>query len=357
MKLITLIFFTLTLSANAAYKVELVAKDLQIVWGIEFIDNSLIVTERSGAIKMIDLKTKKITTIAGAPSVYNKGQGGLLDIKKHPNFTKNKRIYLTYSKSVKDSKTTALGYGILNGNKLENFKDIFVAKGSADKRVHFGSRIAFSKAGKIFFSVGDRGNRPNAQDLTNNFGKIMRLNDDGSIPSDNPFVGKKNSLDSIWSYGHRNPQGLVFDNETDTLYEMEHGPRGGDEINIIEKGKNYGWPLQSYGKEYWNPLAVGEKKVKGMVQPIKYYVPSIAPSGLIFYNGYKHKELRGGLISGALAMTHLNVYFPNANKELRLLEGKEMRVRTVSTGPKGHIYFSVDNGQIFKLLPYQLDKL
>ena len=349
MKLLTLLLLVLSLNVSAAYKMELVADDLQIVWGIEFLDNSLLITERSGAIKLIDLKTNKITSITGAPKVYNRGQGGLLDIKKHPDFAKNKRIYLSYSKSLKDTKTTALGYGTLNGNKLENFKDIFVAKGIADKRIHFGSRIVFSHDGKIFLSVGERGNRPNAQDLTNNFGKIMRLNDDGTSPKDNPFVGKKDALDNIWSYGHRNPQGLVYDQENKILYEMEHGPRGGDEINIIEKGKNYGWPLQSFGKEYWNPLSVGDETVKGMTAPIKYYVPSIAPCGLILYTGKKHKELKGGLISGALAMTHLNIYFPETKKELRLFEDKGMRVRTISSDENGDIYFSVDKGHIYKL--------
>lgn len=350
MKVLCLILMTISLSAQATYKMELVADKLQIVWGIEFIDNSLLITERSGAIKLIDLGTKKVTVVTGGPEVYARGQGGLLDIKKHPEFAKNKRVYLTYSKSLKDTKTTALGYGILNGSKLENFKDIFVAKGIADKRIHFGSRIAFSKDNKIFVSVGDRGNRPNAQDMTNNFGKIMRINDDGSTPNDNPFVGKKDALDTIWSLGHRNPQGLTFDANKKILYDMEHGPRGGDEINIIEKGNNYGWPLQSYGKEYWNPLAVGDEKVKGMTAPIKYYVPSIAPSGLIYYSGEKHKDLKGALISGALAMTHINVYFPETKKEIRLFEDKGMRVRSVSTNESGDIYFSVDGGKIFKLV-------
>jgi len=183
----------------------------------------------------------------------------------------------------------------------------------------------------------------------NNFGMIARLNDDGSIPKDNPFVGKKDALDSIWSYGHRNPQGLTFDDSGKILYTMEHGPRGGDEINIVKKGENYGWPEQSYGKEYWNPLSVGDEKVKGVVQPVKVYTPSIAPSGLIYYTGKKHKDLAGALISGALAMTHLNVYFPKTKKELRLFEDKGMRVRTVSADEKGDIYFSVDKGQIYRL--------
>ena len=287
-----LILFFISVSAHANFDMEKVADNLGIIWGIEFHENALLVTDRSGKIQMIDLKTKKVSEVSGAPEVYARGQGGLLDIKKHPNFKDNKRVYLTYSKNLKDTKTTAIGYGTLVGNKLENFKDIFVAKGKADSRKHFGSRIAFTKDNKIFWSVGERGERSNAQDLSNNFGAVMRLNDDGSIPKDNPFVGRKDRLDSIWSYGHRNPQGMVYVDESDTLYVMEHGPRGGDEINISEKGKNFGWPKQSYGKEYWNPLSVGEEKVEGVIQPIKVFTPSIAPSGLIYYSGKKPTELK-----------------------------------------------------------------
>lgn len=349
MKLFILLFVTFSTATFAKFDMELIKDKLDIVWGIEFDGDSLIVTERKGQIKKINLKTKKVTEISGAPEVYAKGQGGLLDIKKHPDFSKNKRIYLTYSKNMKDTKTTALGYGILNGDKLENFKEIFVAKGTADKRIHFGSRIAFNEDNKIFMTVGERGVRDNAQDLTNNFGKVMRLNDDGSIPQDNPFVKDKKALDSIWSYGHRNSQGIVYLASSKTLYEMEHGPRGGDEINIIEKGANYGWPKASYGKEYWNPLSVGDEKVKGTKQPIKVFTPSIAPSGLIYYDADKFSELKGGLISGALALTHLNIYFPEKDKEMRLFEDKGMRIRTVSTDEAGDIYFSSDDGKIFKL--------
>ena len=348
MKFILIVCF-LSFSVHADYKTELVKDKLEIVWGIEFLENSLLVTERLGVLKKINLKTKEVTVISGVPEVYAKGQGGLLDIKLHPHFKKNKRIYLSYSKSLGKTKTTALGYGILKGDKLENFTEIFVAKGRATKRIHFGSRITFGEDHQIFLSVGERGQRSNAQDLTNNFGKVMRLNDDGSIPSDNPFVKNSKKLDSIWSYGHRNPQGLFYDKESKKLYEMEHGPRGGDEINIIEKGANFGWPLASYGKEYWNPLAVGEKKVPGTVQPIKHYVPSIAPSGLILYTGDKFRDLKGSLISGALALTHLNIYNPKTKKELRLFTELGMRVRAVSSDKNGDIYFSTDGGKLYKL--------
>lgn len=349
MKLTALFLFFISLCVHAEYGTELVKDNLGIVWGIEFLDNDIIVTERKGVLKRVSLKTKKVTVITGAPEVYAKGQGGLLDIKLHPNFKNNKRVYLTYSKSLAQTRTTALGYGVLEGNKLKDFTEIFVAKGKASKRIHFGSRITFTNDNKIFLSVGERGQRSNAQDLSNNFGKIMRLNDDGSIPGDNPFLKDSKKLNSIWSYGHRNPQGLFYDKSSKTLYEMEHGPRGGDEINIIQKGANFGWPLASYGKEYWNPLSVGKMKVSGTVQPIKYYVPSIAPSGLIMYNGDKFSKLKGSLISGALALTHLNIYNPKTKTELRLFEKIGMRVRSVNADKRGDIYFSTDAGKIYKL--------
>ena len=334
----------------AAFKMEKVLEGQGIIWGMEFIDSTILFTQRSGEIKSFDLKTKKVVEIKGAPKVYARGQGGLLDIKKHPDFAKNKRIYLTYSKSVGGNKTTALGYGILEGNELKDFKDIFIAKENAEKRIHFGSRIAFTEENKIFVSVGDRGNRDNPQDLSNHFGKVMRINDDGSVPKDNPFVGKEGVRAEIWSYGHRNPQGLFYDKESKTLYEMEHGPRGGDEINIIKKGANYGWPVISYGREYVLPVAVGEgTEKKGMEQPIKYYVPSIAPCGLIYYNNDKFPELKGSLISGALALTHVNVYNLKTKKDERLFDSEDIRFRSIASNAEGEVFMSTDGGKIYKL--------
>jgi len=333
------------------YKLELIKDDLDIVWGIDFINaDTMIVTEKSGNLKKIDLKTMNVTNISGAPKVYSKGQGGLLDIKKHPDFIKNKRVYISYSKEVENGQTTALGFGTLNNNKLENFKDIFIALGEAKGRIHFGSRITFDEKNQIFLSIGERGNRENAQNLENHFGKTIRIADDGSIPKDNPFVGMKNRLSEIWSYGHRNPQGLVYDLKSKQLFEMEHGPRGGDEINVIKKGRNYGWPIQSYGSEYMLPLSVGEEKVKGVEQPFKFYDPSIAPCGLIYYEGERYPEFKKSLISGALKLTHLNIVNIETKKEIRLFEEKNLRIRSVSVSPDDYIYISTDGGKIFKVL-------
>lgn len=351
MKLIICTLIVLSFSAHSKLKLTPVKKELGIVWGMEKLDaETLIFTERSGKLKILNLKTEKVTDIAGAPKVYARGQGGLLDIKKHPNFSQNKRIYMTYSRKNGEYRTTAVGYGILDGDKLKNFKEIFVGKGESDKRIHFGSRIAFQNENTLFFTIGDRGQRPNAQNLKNHFGKVLRIKDDGSVPKDNPFVKNKEAMPEIWSFGHRNPQGLYYDSATKTLYEMEHGPRGGDEINIVEKGKNYGWPKQSYGKEYTWFSDVGEKVVKGMEQPIKYFVPSIAPSGLLYYNHDRLAELKGTLVSGALSLTHMNSYHPKTKKETRFFEDKGERVRSLLGTEEGNLYLATDAGIIYEVI-------
>ena len=208
----------------------------------------------------------------------------------------------------------------------------------------------------FFFGVGDRGERPNGQDLTNHAGSIIRLNLDGSIPQDNPFVNSNAALPEIWSYGHRNPQGLAFDEISNKLWEIEHGPRGGDEINLIKSGANYGWPVISYGKEYWGPLSVGEgTHRKGMEQPIKYYVPSIAPGSLTIYSGNAFPMWKGNLFSGALILRHINRIVLNSKnkaiKEERLLEALDERIRAIAESPQGWLYFSTDSGKIYRLSP------
>lgn len=349
MKLILLVLLAFSLSSHSAITLKPIKKELGIVWAMEFLsDSKIIFTERSGKIKILDLSSKKVIEVSGAPRVYARGQGGLLDIKKHPLFEKNKRIYLTYSKSLGKNRTTALGFGTLKDNKLINFKEIFVGKGESSKRIHFGSRIAFETETTLFFTIGDRGQRPNAQNLENHFGKVHRINDDGTIPKDNPFVNQKKAMPEIWSYGHRNPQGLYYDSKTKTLYEMEHGPRGGDEINIIKKGLNYGWPEQSYGKEYTWFSDVGKKVVKGMEQPLKFYDPSIAPSDLVLYEGEKFKSLKGSLLAGALALTHLNAFNPQSKQEQRLFEKRDERVRSLLVSPKGDIFIATDVGTIYQ---------
>ena len=209
-----------------------------------------------------------------------------MDVALLPNYKTTGWLYFTYVKEIEGEGATVLARAKLNKNKFYSWQELLVTSSRSDTSHHFGSRIAFDNNGHVFFGIGDRGERPNAQDISNHAGSILRLNLDGSIPHDNPFVNTKNALPEIWSYGHRNPQGLTYDIKTNRLWEIEHGPRGGDEINLIIKGANYGWPVISYGKEYWGPLAVGEgTHRKGMEQPVKVYIPSIAPGSLLMYSG------------------------------------------------------------------------
>ncbi len=234
--------------------------------------------------------------------------------------------------------------------------DLLITTSSTDTTRHFGSRIAFDNEGHVFFTVGDRGERPNGQDLSTHAGSVIRLNQDGTVPKDNPFVKHQNALPEIWSYGHRNPQGLSYDSKNKRLWLIEHGPRGGDEINLILAGKNYGWPVISYGKEYWGPLSVGEATSKeGMEQPVKYYVPSIAPGSLLLYTGSAFPGWQGDLFAGALKLQHLNkIKLSDSGQtvgEERLLISLKERIRSLSQSPEGWIYLSTDSGKIMRLTP------
>ncbi len=349
--LISLLFCGLFSQVSFAMKLTEIGKDFDIIWGMEFIsDTEILLTERRGRLIVFDLKTKKKINIKGAPEVIVKGQGGLLDVTLHPKFSENKKVYLSYSKDLGDTYVTAIGFGILKNNELKDFKDIFVGKGISKTRYHFGSRVVFDEKGHIFFSVGDRGQRPMAQKLDNHFGKIMRIKEDGTVPKDNPFIGRKGALPEIWSYGHRNPQGLYYDKSTNTLYDNEHGPRGGDEINIIKKGQNYGWARVSHGKEYTSFSMVGEaKSLPGMIDPIKIYIPSIAPSDLLYYNSDFHPQFKGSLLSGALALTHLNQFVIKNKSEKKYFEDESLRMRALSLNKEGQLFIGSDNGKIYRV--------
>ncbi|MFT6070451.1 MAG: glucose/arabinose dehydrogenase [Bacteriovoracaceae bacterium] len=360
-KLIIVLFFvffqlnakTLTTgkSEGQSFIVEQLATGQDIIWGLDFLSpQDILFTEKSGKLKKLDLKTKKITSITGAPKVSIRGQGGFLDIRKDPS---SDWIYFTYVQRKNGFSGTNLGRGKIVKDKLTSFETLLSTDTNSKTGRHFGSRISFD-GDYVFFTMGDRGIRESAQELSNHAGSVMRLHKDGRVPKDNPFVKNKKAKSEIWSYGHRNPQGLVFDKERGVLFEMEHGPRGGDEINIIKKGGNYGWPLASYGREYMLPMDVGEKLVKGTIQPMKFYVPSIAPSGLEVYSGKIFKKWKGDLFSGALKDRHLNrVSLSNlkAIKEERLIEDLKYRIRSVREGPDGLLYLSTDNGKILRILP------
>ncbi len=335
--------------------VEELASGLGVIWGMEFLgDSELMITEREGRVRLLDLDNGELTDIEGLPEIRSGGQGGLLDVASTPEAPD--WFYFTWVSSVENRGVTVLSRARLEGERLTDWEDLLITRSGTGTGRHFGGRIAFDGNGHVFFSTGDRGERPNGQNLQTHAGTIMRLDLDGQIPSDNPFIGKAGALPEIWSYGHRNPQGLAYDPEHDRLWENEHGPRGGDEINQIQPGANYGWPKVSYGKEYWGPIDVGDaKEAPGMVSPLKVYIPSIAPGSLMFYSGNAFPQWQGNLFSGALALTHLNRVvidesgYPVA--EERLLEQMNERIRDVEQGPDGLVYLSTDSGRVLRLKP------
>ena len=234
---------------------ETIATGFLAPWGMAFVNShELVITERIGTVKILNPDTGTIISLTGVPAVLADGQGGLMDVAVSPDYPDTRKLYFTYTKMVNGQGVTTLAIATREGNRLSHWHDLIVTDSGTNTGRHFGSRIAFDQQGHIFFSVGDRGERPHAQNTSNHAGSILRLNLDGSIPKDNPFLNRKGYRAEIWSYGHRNPQGLVFDVKTGRLWAIEHGPRGGDELNLIEKGRNYGWPIISYGKEYWGPM-------------------------------------------------------------------------------------------------------
>ncbi|MCK5617262.1 PQQ-dependent sugar dehydrogenase, partial [Candidatus Pacearchaeota archaeon] len=337
-------------------KLEQVTSGLNIPWGMVFLSpTKIILTERQGQILLFNLVTKRKTPLKNIPTVMAEGQGGLLDVALPPNYKTTGWIYFTYVKDIDGEGATTLARAKLVKDRFISWQELLVSDSTSDTGRHFGSRITFDGKGHVFFGIGDRGERPNAQDLTNHAGSIIRLNLDGSVPDDNPFVNNKNVMPEIWSYGHRNPQGLTYDTKTAQLWEIEHGPRGGDEINLITAGANYGWPVISYGKEYWGPVAVGEGTHRqGMEQPVKVYIPSIAPGSLLIYSGNAYPKWKGNLFSGALKLHHINRIVLSEDgqeiKEERLLEDLNERIRALAQSPQGWIYFSTDNGNIFRII-------
>jgi len=360
-----ILFLQISNSVTAAYpliksedmtvSLELVADDLGVPWGMSFISlNKLLVTERKGGIKLIDIKNNTDYQLTNVPSIFANGQGGMLDIAVSPNYKNDHWVYVTYVKEISGQGATVLARGKFVDNLFTDWEELLVTKSTSDTGHHFGSRIAFDELGHVFFGIGDRGERENAQDLKNHSGAIMRLNLDGSLPADNPVLTNTDLLPEVWSIGHRNPQGMAYDADNKRLWSIEHGPRGGDEINLIKKGANYGWPVISYGKEYWGPIAVGEGTHRdGMEQPVKVYIPSIAPGSLLLYSGDAYPKWKGDLFAGALKLRHINRIVLSKEgevlKEERLLEELNERIRALTQDPIGNIYFSTDSGKIFRL--------
>ena len=349
------IYFVLLSSSLSANEVQLkqLTSGLAVPWGMAFISaTEILFSERQGKLGIVDTITGDVSRVSGLPDIFAQGQGGLMDVAVPPDFKQQGWSYFTYSKNIKGQGATTLARARLKDNRLTQWTDLLITKSATDTGRHYGSRIAFDDKGFIYFGVGDRGVRPNGQNLQTHAGSILRLKRNGDVPEDNPFFNNKQALPEIWSYGHRNPQGLVWDNDNKRLWEIEHGPRGGDEINLIQKGKNYGWPVISYGKEYWGPVAVGEgTEKKGMMQPVKYYVPSIAPGSLLYYNSNAFPDWKGNLFAGALKLRHINrISLDDQGKavqEERLFKKLDERIRALTISPEGFIYFSTDSGKIF----------
>jgi glucose/arabinose dehydrogenase len=316
----------------------------------------MLVTEREGGISLLDSANGALIRLQNLPAVKAQGQGGMLDVAVPPDFKSGDWIYFTFVRDKAGHGVTVLARAKLAGDKLLDWQDLLETSSATDTGYHFGSRIAFDESGHVYFGVGDRGERPNAQDLSNHAGSVMRLNRDGGIPTDNPFVGRSDALPETWSYGHRNPQGIAYDRARQRLWVIEHGPRGGDEINLVLPGRNYGWPVISYGKEYWGPFQVGEGTArKGMEQPVKQFTPSIAPGSLLLYSGKAFPAWRNNLFAGALKLRHLNRVTLDAQAkavgEERLLEDLNERIRALAESPQGWIYFSTDSGGIYRIKP------
>jgi glucose/arabinose dehydrogenase len=345
------------------FKVVTVVDGLKNPWSMAWLPNGdMLVTERGGALRIVRSGKLLPDPVAGTPKVRAQGQGGLFDVVLHPKYAQNHYIYLSYAKPNEDGKlgTTAVTRAKFENDKLSDIKEIFVADAWADTPGHFGARMAFDKDGYLFLSVGDRmeGLRPEGMDptklathhsqlLVNHQGKILRLKDDGTAPPDNPFVGREGAKPEIWSYGHRNPQGLAINPETNELWETEHGPQGGDEFNNIQKGKNYGWPVIGYGANYTVGTEIHSDRYKaGMEQPVAFWVPSIAICGLAFYEGDKFPNWKGNAFVGGMSayrqLARLSINGHTlTNREPLLLT--QYRIRDVRVGPDGYVYIATDN--------------
>ncbi len=341
-------------SESQDFKYENLLKQSDVIWGFDFLaEDKIIFTTREGGLKIFDLKTKVLTDVTGVPTVLATRQAGLWDVRVYPK--QKNRIYLTYAEAFDKKSATSMGYGTLENNKLVDFKKVFSAAPVDDGGINFGSRIEFDNHGMVFVTVGDRDLRQPPQDLKSHLGKILRFTADGGIPKDNPFVKKKNALPEIWSYGHRNPQGIVMSPETGDLWISEMGPKGGDELNHIKPGNNYGWPVISYGVEYSGAkVGKGIKSKAGMQQPVEYWVPSISPSGTTIYNGDQFAKWKGNLFMGTLSGMHLRRLVLDGQKVIKqeeLLKDLGMRIRNVRMGTDGYLYLSTDDGQIGRLVP------
>ncbi len=346
-------------SEDITVSLDTIATGFESPWGFaQLPDGNFLITDRVGVLYLVDSKRNK-TIIKNSPNVLSEGQGGLLDIELHPKYSENGWIYISYSKFKEENNekltTTAIMRGKIKNNELTDVQQIFEASPYTKTKHHYGSRIKFDNKGFLYFTVGERGmEKVFPQSTENDNGKVHRLNDDGTIPKDNPFVGKDKSKESIYSYGHRNPQGLALNPTTGDIWENEHGPRGGDEINLIKKGANYGWPVISYGINYDGKPITDISKKDGMEQPESYFTPSIAPSGMTFVNSDNYPAWKNSILVGSLRFNYLDRSIMKGNKIIgheKLLVNIG-RMRNIEMGTDGFLYVGTENpGMVFRLMP------
>lgn len=365
----SLVIVTTTRGASTSFdssagplEIETVAGGLATPWALAFLpDGRMLVTERPGRLRVVARGGQLSPPASGVPEVWASGQGGLLDVSVDRRYAENSTIYLCYSERAGGGGRTAVARGkFTNGTqpRLEDVKVIFRQEGPLSSGNHYGCRIAQAADGNLFVSLGDHyGPRDEAQNLGNHLGKIVRITPDGAAPRDNPFIDRAGAKPEIWSYGHRNPQSLAIHPASGKLWEIEHGPRGGDEVNIAEKGKNYGWPVIGYGVDYSGAVIHQGTHKDGMEQPIKYWVPSIAPCGMAFYTGELFPKWRGSLFTGSInrvkGLVRLTLDGEKVTGEERLLENLNEQIRDVRQGPDGALWILTDNvaGRILRITP------
>lgn len=340
------------------FRIETVATGLDYPWGMAFLPTGdILVTERSGQLRLIRDGTLDPAPILNTPPTFAKSQGGYFDILAHPDFLENRTVYLSFAHGDRKTNTTRIVRARFDGRALQDVQVIFDTMPGKNTPVHYGGRMAFLPDGTLIMTTGDGFDyREHAQRKNTTLGKMIRINEDGTIPDDNPFLNEPDADPSIWTLGHRNAQGLVVDPQTGTVFLHEHGPRGGDEVNILVAGKNYGWPVATYGRDYSGATISPFTSYEGMVAPIKYWTPSIAPSGLTIYRGANFPDWDGNLFVGALAgqsLRRLVVEQGVVVSEETLLGDMGARIRDVRTGPDGNLYITTDaaDGSILRLVP------
>ncbi|WP_295134609.1 PQQ-dependent sugar dehydrogenase [uncultured Reyranella sp.] len=344
-------------SSKASYSLRMLTLDLEQPWGMAFLpDGRLLITERPGRLRIFANGRLERAPVGGLPKVYARGQGGLLDVCLHPDFARKPVLYLTYSGEGEGGAATVLARAQFRNNALVGMQRIFEALPRTSGGLHFGSRIVFDRAGLLYVTCGERYQMQRAQNLADLGGKVVRLRDDGSVPPDNPFVGRDGARPEIFTYGHRNPQGMAMHPGTGRIWLVEHGPRGGDELNLLKAGANYGWPRATHGIDYSGATISPNKSLPGMEDPVRVWVPSISPSGLAFYTGDRFPGWKGSVFTGALSDNALHRIELDGDRyvgEERLLVDLLPYIRDVRQGPDGLLYIvtHTDSGGLYRLEP------